>query len=921
MRAAVEARPTARRAVEANKSAKAFRKLGFDVPDVRVENVNGEFVYMDDKDATNTVNVTRIFNKGFARTIKAVSDEENHIKRFLKGFALGYGAVIAIKLLVALAKQIVTLFTTMLGIPVKVFRKQRKTEVQSNIPVRIKQPKLVSANHPQLQSGDVTVVSNVYANTYKMSVELQNCGEYYFGQVCFIDGTLAVQPEHFTAEMMRLHREGAVTDASQITFTNAVNPRFNFTMLVCNYSVLPRHTVAENDVDFIDFCIGGVRAHRNITNNFITEEDIDWLNGVSARLDICDALVVKQALELEHKVYCLPKITVHSNLRFNNRRLDRYFMYSAPTASGDCGAPLSLVDNTSFSGRTVLGFHVAGQVSRGVGLGSIVTQKMIEVARGKLKTIKDDFLPDLTNRGIVLQCGDFKVFPEMGSFLSIGKLEKPVSISPKSKYFLNPGYYGVFGEYDYLPAPLRPVFRNGEMVYPMVNAVAPFQTQVYPLIDKDFKQAMHVAFSRHELFTKGRYRGVYTFEEAVCGVPQEKFRSLPRNTAPGFPYCYDFKDGKKSFLGSGEKYDLTNENIEALRARVDEIIDAAKRGVRLAHVFLDFLKDELRSHEKVEAVKTRLISCAPMDYTIAWRRYFGAFSAATMHVHTKSGMAPGISCFTNWDQLADMLQRVGFKVFDGDFKGFDASEQPTILQLMLDYVNRWYDDGEENALVRRVLWEDMVHSRHVGGDGTDQRYIYQWNKSLPSGHPFTTIVNSMYSLFAIVLCYIKITKDRTGFWENVSAVTYGDDNAVNPSDGVADIFNQVTLSEAMWKYLKLVYTSGRKTGELEEYTDLDKITFLKRRIVFSDGHWLAPLELDSFLYTIYWSKNKKRRLKIVYDELENALEELSMHDQAVWDKYAAKLGSLIADLDKVTKCPLERDQYLAHVLTRADSWY
>jgi hypothetical protein len=157
---------------------------------------------------------------------------------------------------------------------------------------------------------------------------------------------------------------------------------------------------------------------------------------------------------------------------------------------------------------------------------------------------------------------------------------------------------------------------------------------------------------------------------------------------------------------------------------VEYIESKAKEGIRLAHVFVDFLKDELRTAAKVEAVATRLISSAPLDYTIIWRKYFGAFSSAVMRVHTHSGMAPGICAYSDWDVLVERLSLKGQRVFDGDFKAFDSSEQPTIHRLILDFINKWYDDGEDNARVRSVLWLDLMHSRHIGGDGKDQRYIY-----------------------------------------------------------------------------------------------------------------------------------------------------------------------------------------------------
>jgi len=263
----------------------------------------------------------------------------------------------------------------------------------------------------------------------------------------------------------------------------------------------------------------------------------------------------------------------------------------------------------------------------------------------------------------------------------------------------------------------------------------------------------------------------------------------------------------------------------------------------------------------------------------------------------------------------------GDHVFDGDFKAFDSSEQPCIHDKILEIINSWYDDGVVNARVRRILWLELVHSRHIGGTGYDQRHVYQWNKSLPSGHPFTTIVNSIYSLVLLVGAYISLTGDWKGFWNNVSPVTYGDDNVVNVSEEIGDDYNQKTVSEALAKEFQVKYTPGDKSGEFKERMTISEVTFLKRSFRFEAGHWFCPLELSSFLYTAYWCKNYKLKKKIIVDDLENALEELAMHKPQLWEEYAKKIVERLRHHDAEPKCIPERRHYLAAVLRRTDEWY
>jgi hypothetical protein len=464
------------------------------------------------------------------------------------------------------------------------------------------------------------------------------------------------------------------------------------------------------------------------------------------------------------------------------------------------------------------------------------------------------------------------------------------------------------------------VERDGVLVYPLENAVKPYGSEVLEYEQPWLRQVMYVATKPLRELTKDDDRVIYTFEEAILGVPTRKFRSIPRNTAAGFPYVYTVRNGKEAFFGCNDDYELTSEECKALRVRVDDVVAKARDNVRLMHVFVDFPKDELRSKEKIEAVATRLISSAPLDYVVAFRMYFGAFTSAVMMRHTRSGMAPGICTYTDWHMVVNHLHKHGKRVFAGDFKQFDSSEQPCVHNLILDVINEWYSDGPENARIRTILWLELIHSRHVGGLGKDQRFLYQWSKSLPSGHPATTIVNSMYSLFCIVAAYYKTTGDLTGFWEHATAITYGDDNGVGVHDKLSDVFNQESVSRVLREEFGMTYTSDKKDGILGTTTTIDEITFLKRGFRFEKGRVLCPLELKSFLYTVYWCKNKKLEAQIAVDVLESSLQELSLHGQEVWDERAPAVYKLLSGLSE-PKCPLDRACYLALVTSRTDSWF
>lgn len=179
----------------------------------------------------------------------------------------------------------------------------------------------------------------------------------------------------------------------------------------------------------------------------------------------------------------------------------------------------------------------------------------------------------------------------------------------------------------------------------------------------------------------------------------------------------------------------------------------------------------------------------------------------------------------------------------------------------------------------------------------------------------------MYSLVLLVACYIDATGDYENFWQHVFAVTYGDDNVVNPDNSVRDMFNQVSVSKLMLENYAMVYTPGKKDGNFVPYTVLQEVTFLQRGFRFEDGKCLAPLALDSFLFTPYWGKNKLLREHITVSCMELALLELSQHPAETWAAYAPAIIHFLRVKTGVTKTIPTRAAYQALALKRADAWY
>jgi hypothetical protein len=770
-----------------------------------------------------------------------------------------------------------------------------------------------------------------YANTYKVL-----CNGQSLGQALFVRDRMCVMPLHFRRALEKEDPD------SEVLFISAAQQQFVLRLTAEQLLGFQHSKIAEADLWFLVMARGCIKAHRDIVGYFIPEKGVSQVlskkGNVPVRLDVARYRKIGAMHDLDRHVFMSNECVYGENLVYSSgASIAAYFKYKAPTEAGDCGAPLMIAEARYWNG-CILGVHVAGKtdfLSRS-GYATVLCREMVEDECRRHKMIQDKFEEDLAASGIGLEplTPEQKLAHEQtglvaGSFIPLGKVpqEFGVSLPVETKLKLS-GYEG-HGEPARLPAKLRPFYdaNLGKIVFPMVKAVSGYQS---PLVYKPvarLESIVAMATRRHFDLSERAFRAILTVEEAVIGIEGLKGKKVPRDTSSGFPWSKKYGTGKHAFFGTAEDYVLAGPAWEDLKAAVQRIIAAAKSGQRLAHIATDFLKDELRTPEKVASGATRLISGCSVSYTIAVRMYFYAFLVSMFETHTDSGMAPGINTYTEWHKLGDHMAR-HVKCFAGDFKGFDSSEQPYIHGAILDYMNRWYRHNnpewqEEDDLVRTVLFEDLVHSRHLSGESGVATTVVQWNKSLPSGHPLTTAVNSLYSLITLTAVYAKTTGDYINMWSNAYLCTYGDDNLNSVADHVAEVFNQVTVATHMAEDFDLVYTSEKKDGELVATTTLSDVSFLKRGIVQdgdAPGGWVAPLDEGSFLYTPYWFRNNRSGLQEVATNLERLIEEAAMHPASEWDRLTRPAFEWAIEHGISLPCHT-REHAREVVFARTDLWY
>lgn len=728
-----------------------------------------------------------------------------------------------------------------------------------------------------VQMRDVIIGRNQYLLHYPPS-------GYKFGYVTFVDGRHLLMPKHFITGFRSLIEEGRLQTDSQIELHNFITDQVIKVRPLDFEHGLVRTNFGDNDMALVH--LEQAHSHRKIISFFVQ----------SAQLKNHDVLPVQlcHVFKFEDNF----GVNIHNSRAhrkasqfIDNEGQDSFTVrdvleYQAPTEDGDCGM-LVIAHQPGFGPGKVLGFHIAGS-NNALGIGAVVTREALEEAFSKI--VRTDFAPPEEGKDYKSQFG---VTQKFKGFLEVGQTDKAIT-APGSTAIRRSKLHNLWSESPKAPACLRPKEVDGVVVDPMYRAIMNYG-QSKPAIDKKlFRVATRsVSASMLKLMCEpGAKPRRYSFEEAVLGVPQERYcKSVPRSTSAGFPYVLNpvptFR-GKEWYFGKGVEFDLTRPAAQKLRAECDLMIEKAKRGERSEIIFLDVLKDEPRKKERVRTAETRLVSASPLAYSIVCRMFFLAWAVSMTNNNLRIGVGVGINAYSeDWDFLARRLLSVGENMLAGDFKGFDTSHGVFICMMVLSLINEFYHN--EDDFIRTVLFADVTDSTHLCA-----ATVYVWiNGGFPSGHPLTALLqscaNQILHRCAWIKCHPRGVEGLSEFDAHVVLITYGDDSVMSVSNYAIRFFNYHTISVAM-RELGYTYTDEVKVGAGEgpPFRSLSEIAFLKRSFRYEPRltRYVAPLAIESILEMLYWTKKGARAELITKANVEIALRELSLHSKQDFQQWA-----------------------------------
>ncbi|ALS55295.1 non-structural polyprotein [Anopheles C virus] len=781
------------------------------------------------------------------------------------------------------------------------------------------------------ETGYLVANNKVTGNTYRMCIK-RDPDDLVVGNAVFITGWTLLIPYHFVCGLAgrRIAADSIVTLSKPgldkiIEFPLSRIFRYDTSpdgFTTSEYCARMEHEDGELvDAILVNLHGLGVRIHPDLRGKIVTVRDQAHLSttfhAILTTMSRKPPLTTSQ--QVVKGVKPMDKI-LHINLPVGDKttqytQRDCYKYYSV-TVVGDCGA-LLVAQNHAIV-RKIFAMHIAGAEENGYACP--INQEMLARGFKKFALLEARITAQMSFEAPKDAIEGPCQTPE-GLFAPIGKA--PIGVGMSTKTAIRPSRL-----YGRITKPTTaPSYLGKDALYRGLTKCGVRTVNIQPeYIDAAANDVARYVLNQHVGHVdRERYTRILSYEEAVKGVPYDDFmKSVTRVTSPGYPYCLDTGNmpGKSKWMGLEQDFDMTSPAALALRKDVESLLEDCKNGLVRDVVFVDTLKDERRELIKVEAKKTRVFSAGPQHFVIAFRQYFLPFSAWVMHNRIENEVAVGTNPFSmDWHNIAVRMRSKGRHIIAGDFSNFDGSLNAQVLwTIFWKIFVPWLNDieplgtpkNEENLRVCTSLWTHLVHSVHICGDN-----LYMWTHSQPSGNPFTVIINSLYNsvIMRVVWQYIMAKEEpklRTmnHFNQHVAMVSYGDDNLLNISEGVIDIFNQLTISEAM-RWIGHEYTDETKTGEAAPYRTLEEVRFLKRgfRMDHLLCRWVAPLKKDVIYEMLNWTRKGINPDDVTMMIIDTAFREISYHGREAFEKLR---GQILEQRDVLVEYPqiLTFEEYL-----------
>lgn len=579
-----------------------------------------------------------------------------------------------------------------------------------------------------------------------------------------------------------------------------------------------------------------------------------------------------------------------SNVAYEQYKSTHAIISSYTSKKGDCGTLVGVVSTPA--PLAIYGIHVAGSPR------SQPTAYAIRVCQEDLYEAMEELGKDCR---ILVDNVEECVPPATAEIVTQGGHRAPAGGEPlmhvqciARPITTNLKHSPLFGRIGFEcptePANLR--MHNG--VDALENASLKYNMYVKGIPPVYLQPASEIVGNLIQGVTKPKFDRVLTYEEAVKGIPGERFMgAMPRNTSPGLPWKMMWRNsGKQAAFGEDEEIDMTTPEMKKVIAECEWCLESMRNNIRPVYIFSSFLKDELRPKGK----PARLISSAPLHLSILMRRYFMGFSEHIMSGRIKNGITVGINPMSDeWTMLGN--RHKGQVAVSGDVSGFDCCLEPNLMATIKKHIHEFYCDyGTEDYHIREMLFDELIFSRHAYGNA-----VYEWTGCNPSGNFLTTILNSLANLTMAYSAILSIDHNyfSRNAWDgddctDVNVSSYGDDILISSYTGDFT-FKRIRDTFAPWG-IKFTDEEKREDGSNMK-RDIYDVSFLKRGFLilpeYSSAKFIAPLAMETILSSIQWMRKTDHTFEDFINRVDTMLIELSAHGEAKYN-YWQKIISVAA---------------------------
>lgn len=585
------------------------------------------------------------------------------------------------------------------------------------------------------------------------------------------------------------------------------------------------------------------------------------------------------------------------------------------TTSGDCGIPAIAMNRTP----VLVGLHIAGFWKDKTKAGVILplTKQRVDALSAKLKP--STFYMPVTNecrRPVDEGFGRTVVFTDQihhknpvnhteGAFGVIGAIVKQPSKFKTTiqESIISEDIKAEVGDFDLAPVKLNPFWESPQKTLekfanPWVgfdmDALEVAVNYVHDTILTEAANLPELAEAR-PLDHVENLNGI----DGVWGI-----NSLNWDTG----VCYPIGCGKKlQHAKDGPPVEgiASVKDIPGLEARHEEFARMWAAGETVGIPFVMFPKtDEVRPKEKLP----RQVNGCGLDLVYAVRKYFLPVSRVIQSLWRKTGAVLGQNCYgEDWTRIATHLlslhegeDEVNVGCLPGDYSAFDTRQTNLLLRMawkiliLLAMQSGNYTEEEINVMfgiasevnIPKVVICDVL-VQLFGGN--------------MSGHPLTTIINSIVNMILIVYCTVVICGEDVDIESVIRFIVLGDDSIiVSPDQRMKHSRVQEVLAKVGCTYTLDVKTCTAKVDSVPFCI----ATFCKRGFSKRPEGYAAPLVEESIWKSITFISDKRREREILEVSIMAAMFEWHMYGEEVFNKRREFISALCAKHGLLRGVPL-----------------